>query len=917
MIKCSNPNCAAEIEPGSRFCAHCGTPVPQDKECPKCGTRVALDANFCGGCGYNFNKSAQAPSGGPSIGDKNVIAGDVVGSQENFRITGAANFIKNEDETKKVVTCSVCGKNVTIIQAVKCPECGKEVCPECYDSSRRLCRSCIRENEKNYSQLLKDVLADGVISLDERSKLDETARRLGISDSRKRELEKAVRSAETQKNKSSKLPLLAEIAFKNALELLYEEGNAAQAGAELGKLKIKFPENEEILTHYLYAAVRLDPDKAREDMRQYTFDSPGIDLARIDLALQKKDFYAAEDEIQSALSKWTDNLLIQYRQVNSLLIAFEKYPKKELLQQASTILESLQAPEGKIECSWFRKVKLTRDYLSGVDIPDITSEYCKAQELYTALTQPDIKITPKAKPEKKAPEASEAQSKRAENGSTKTQKATGTSRKVCPECGTKISQETVFCGMCGYNFNAPPKSAENSSQKTKKAANGPKKVCPECGTKVSQETVFCGMCGYNFNAPPPSTEKKEASSLTRAAEKKELDKKLKMIKAASESSVTVYIRNSFSEDKLRRAISCFAPCVNPNEILLHVDTTFYSQESTREGIIVTAERLYTSTGLWKKNINKLNFTLANSGQELLADGYVILTAKRIGTNCLQEIRNLLEKLKSKTFEISAQNTAEISFSAQNAALAAMNFFTLLVKAPDHLYSGTNIPEKKAKNLRKKAEIPADAVIFALYDSTAFGSAKDGVAFTSMGIYVHDDWGVSKSGKHFCSWEQFVSATKQPHKIDDRNRIDLGEETEFFCFDPIDEMVKILKNLREAIAESAETAENSAPQESGTDEGTVAMMINDDIKATSRKLLEMLEAMKAGKLEFVVLSVADKPEVFIQCCCNKEKGSYRLEYRPDANQYAADTDSFDALKDAMLKFYRYDFSFLEKFSWSLL
>ena len=37
----------------------------------------------------------------------------------------------------------------------------------------------------------------------------------------------------------------------------------------------------------------------------------------------------------------------------------------------------------------------------------------------------------------------------------------------------------------------------------------------------------------------------------------------------------------------------------------------------------------------------------------------------------------------------------------------------------------------------------------------------------------------------------------------------------------------------------------------------------------------------------------------------------------ANQYVTDTDSFDALKDAMLKFYRYDFSFLETFSWSLL
>ena len=113
--------------------------------------------------------------------------------------------------------------------------------------------------------------------------------------------------------------------------------------------------------------------------------------------------------------------------------------------------------------------------------------------------------------------------------------------------------------------------------------------------------------------------------------------------------------------------------------------------------------------------------------------------------------------------------------------------------------------------------------------------------------------------------------------------------------------------------SVEAVENR----SGAEVSSVAMLINNEIEATSQKLLEMLEAMKSGKVEFVLLSLTSTPDVFIQCCCNQHDGSYHLEYRPDANMYATDTDNFEALKDAMLRFYQYDFSFLNNFSWSLL
>jgi hypothetical protein len=45
-ISCGNPLAA-----GVKFCAECGTPVPQAKACAGCGTQLAAGAKFCPNCG--------------------------------------------------------------------------------------------------------------------------------------------------------------------------------------------------------------------------------------------------------------------------------------------------------------------------------------------------------------------------------------------------------------------------------------------------------------------------------------------------------------------------------------------------------------------------------------------------------------------------------------------------------------------------------------------------------------------------------------------------------------------------------------------------------------------------------------------------------------------------------------------------
>ena len=79
MSKCSN--CGAELDAGARFCMECGTPVPQVKKCVQCGMELPLKAKFCFGCGAPQEGGAAAVGAGVSMGDKNVVAGDVVGQK--------------------------------------------------------------------------------------------------------------------------------------------------------------------------------------------------------------------------------------------------------------------------------------------------------------------------------------------------------------------------------------------------------------------------------------------------------------------------------------------------------------------------------------------------------------------------------------------------------------------------------------------------------------------------------------------------------------------------------------------------------------------------------------------------------------------------------------------------------------------
>lgn len=75
-----------------------------------------------------------------------------------------------------------------------------------------------------------------------------------------------------------------------------------------------------------------------------------------------------------------------------------------------------------------------------------------------------------------------------------------------------------------------------------------------------------------------------------------------------------------------------------------------------------------------------------------------------------------------------------------------------------LFVTPDIPRKKAENAYASYGMPASVNVFAIVDATVFGSAKNGLAFTSEGLFWKNDW-TTTSAKTHMPWEEFKSTAQ--------------------------------------------------------------------------------------------------------------------------------------------------------------
>lgn len=71
-------------------------------------------------------------------------------------------------------------------------------------------------------------------------------------------------------------------------------------------------------------------------------------------------------------------------------------------------------------------------------------------------------------------------------GTTRAPAQSAAAEWICPQCGSRVSADDMFCGACGT-----PKPAAPVPQK---------KICPTCGAELAEDAAFCPQCGARVTA---------------------------------------------------------------------------------------------------------------------------------------------------------------------------------------------------------------------------------------------------------------------------------------------------------------------------------------------------------------------------------------------------------------------------------
>ncbi len=381
MPKCAN--CGTELDEGAKFCLECGTPVPQTKKCIKCGFELPLSAKFCPECGTKQDGQANPNAGGSglSMGDKNVIAGDVIGHKEETHIAGNATIIKNEDQTKQVKKCHICGSLVPIIEGFDCKECGQFTCTNCFDTKNGVCKDCvntiIKRNEEEYKNALKMALADGRIEFAERNQLITLQQKLNISQDKAAILEQQLKG-----DNSENYTTVEKLNIDNAYNLFYKEQKSTEAFEIIKQIFNNHQKDEKILNIYIPLLAETDGEQALSFINSMQVDILMAYITAIDIALKNDDLDEAERKYKQAARIWPENALVKCYQVLLNYALYKKFKKQDFLNKAKELVENLGEAQNELELSMQVRVQMFMQEVSGETIPEITKQFCEDNQLY-------------------------------------------------------------------------------------------------------------------------------------------------------------------------------------------------------------------------------------------------------------------------------------------------------------------------------------------------------------------------------------------------------------------------------------------------------------------------------------------------------------------------------------------------------
>lgn len=368
MANCSK--CGAELDVGAKFCMECGTPVPQVKKCIRCGMELPLKAKFCFACGASLESAASAGvSAGINMGDKNVVAGDVIGQKiagdsVGNKIMGNATFTTIQDDTKRVNSCHVCGKHLTNDNGHTCPGCGNVVCDDHFDVRKNLCLKCAETKKqdalKQYESALLSIGANGRIDVIERNKLDMLANSLGLSKADTMPLEQKFK---LQVNVSTLTR--TERMTLESIQKTYFEGNLEDSFEDIKKLFERYPNDEKVVNWYLRYARVLEPDETIDVIAKQQGDFCESYLSLVCIYLVRKELPEAELALNKAKQVWPDAPIVKLVEVLLLIKLYQQADKAAFLDEARDALQKIESTRDEYESFLLKNERILLACLCG------------------------------------------------------------------------------------------------------------------------------------------------------------------------------------------------------------------------------------------------------------------------------------------------------------------------------------------------------------------------------------------------------------------------------------------------------------------------------------------------------------------------------------------------------------------------
>ncbi|GAA4053342.1 hypothetical protein GCM10022388_19660 [Flavobacterium chungnamense] len=310
-LKCNQ----SEEDDASKFCKKCGTSLPEPKlNSPKTG---------------EFNAT---------IGDKSIVSGNVIGKNEEIKVSGNATFNKIEDDTKKTVVCSISGRRLLLIDSIICPSCTNDVAQEYYLQKPNRCLNCDNLALASYRKKVQIVLSDGILDETERLSLDSLSITLHIDEDKKNEIELEEKQNSKQITSSEFLSGFHKIEFNRALKYVFEEDNLEQGFKLLKNVFLKNSSNDEVANlYYLLEAIVL-PETAIANYHSRNIDRFWQHYWAFLPHLNKEEISEAYEIIENNKNLFADkNNDVLISEVAFYLICYFSQGENSYLEEAKSI----------------------------------------------------------------------------------------------------------------------------------------------------------------------------------------------------------------------------------------------------------------------------------------------------------------------------------------------------------------------------------------------------------------------------------------------------------------------------------------------------------------------------------------------------------------------------------------------------